>query len=85
LELKGQGQTEASGGAVELTKVKVVTLSLPGADVLNLTVVIMQLESLEPLLGREADGVLGADLFNRFVVDRQHAASHQLTEWRGVG
>ena len=73
LQFEGKGQTEASGGAAEFLNVKGVTLSLPGADVLNPTVVAMPLESLEPLLGREVDGILGADLFNRFVVEIDYA------------
>jgi hypothetical protein len=73
LQFEGKGQTEASGGAAQFLNVKGVTLSLPGADVLNPTVVAMPLESLEPLLGREADGILGADLFNRFVVEIDYA------------
>lgn len=73
LQFEGKGQTEASGGAAQFLNVKGVTLSLPGADVLNPTVVAMPLGSLEPLLGREADGILGADVFNRFVVEIDYA------------
>jgi len=64
-----KGSTEASGGSVDFLNVKGVTLSLPGAYVLEPTVVAFPLESFEPLLGRTADGIIGADLFNRFVVD----------------
>jgi hypothetical protein len=73
LQFEGKGQTEASGGSVEFLNVKNVTLSLPGADILNPTVVAIPLESFEPLLGRTADGILGADVFNRFVVEIDYA------------
>lgn len=73
LQFEGKGQTEASGGSVEFLNVKNITLSLPGADILNPTVVAIPLESFEPLLGRTADGILGADLFNRFVVEIDYA------------
>jgi len=69
LQFEGTGQTEASGGSVEFLHVKNVTFSLPGADILNPTVVAIPLESFERVLGRTADGILGADLFNRFVVE----------------
>ena len=70
----GDGQTGASGGTVGFSNLKNVVFKLPGADVLNPTVVAIPLESAEPRLGRAVDGILGADIFNRFVVEIDYAA-----------
>ena len=74
LSFKGNGQTGASGGTVEFANLTNVIFNLPGADILNPTVAAVPLESAEPRLGRTVDGILGADLFNRFVVDIDYAA-----------
>lgn len=75
LNLQENGQTgAASGGSVEFSSVKNITFNLPGADILNPTVVAVPLEAAEPRLGRTVDGILGADVFNRFVVEVDYAA-----------
>lgn len=73
LEFEGKGNISAAGGSVDFLNVKNVTFSLPGADILNPKVVSFPLETFEPILGRTADGILGADLFNRFVVEIDYA------------
>lgn len=75
LQFEGKGSTDASGGSVDFVNVAGVTLGLPGAEILNPTVVAFPLESFEPLLGRTVDGILGADLFNRFVVEIDYASN----------
>lgn len=73
LEFEDEGKTDAAGGSVEFRSVRNVTLSLPGAKILGPTVVAFPLETFELILGRTVDGILGADLFNRFVVEIEYA------------
>lgn len=51
-----------------------VSLSLPGVELFNQTIVAAPTAMLEPSVGREVDGVLGYDVFKNFVVVIDYAA-----------
>jgi predicted aspartyl protease len=53
--------------------IKGVTLSLPGVELLNQSIVTAPTAFLEPSVGRAVDGVLGYDVFHDFVVEIDYA------------
>lgn len=59
---------------------KNVTLSLSGVDVPAKSVAVVPLADLESTVGRPIDGILGADLFKRFVVTIDYAARNIILE-----
>lgn len=66
----GAGGTVASGAASE------VTFKLGDVSLDNLTVGVVQLNSLEDVAGRSMDVVLGSDLFKKFVVEIDYETKH---------
>jgi hypothetical protein len=72
-----QGGYVASGGGPEMVQAAVATnvsLGLPGLTLDHQRLVAIPLEPMAPLLGRDFDGILGSDLFDRFVVEVDYAA-----------
>jgi hypothetical protein len=67
--LKGNGESN-----LPITITKNVTFRLGGVDLLEKSVVIVPYEDLEAHEGRTIDGVLGVDLFLRYVVEIDYAA-----------
>lgn len=65
-----KGGKDLEGAAVA----KGVTISLPGVEISNQTLVAAPLASLEPRVGRAVDGILGYDIFKNFVVEIDYAA-----------
>jgi hypothetical protein len=55
---------------------KNISLILRGVELVNQTVVAARTALLEPNLGRAVDGVLGYDIFNRFVVEIDYSTLH---------
>jgi hypothetical protein len=53
---------------------KGIRLGLTGTELLDQTIFVAPTESLEPSVGRAVDGILGFDLFQRFVVEIDYAA-----------
>ena len=53
---------------------KGVALSLPGLDLPAQTVAVVPLSEIESVLGRGVDGIVGADLFKRYVVTIDYIA-----------
>lgn len=53
---------------------KGVRLGLAGAELAGQTIFVAPTESLEPSVGRTVDGILGFDLFQRFVVEIDYDA-----------
>jgi len=72
-----QGGYVASGGGPEMVQAAVATnvsLGLPGLTLDHQRVVAIPLKPMAPLLGRDFDGILGSDLFDKFVVEVDYAA-----------
>jgi predicted aspartyl protease len=77
LGLRGDGEVSvsASGGSTTSTSVKNVTIRLSKqAQIPDMSLSIINLKGLEPGLGRRVDGILGYELFQRFVVEIDYVA-----------
>jgi len=76
LGLKLEGKTDATtqGGSIEAAFVKGVSLNLSGMEFPNLTMAAIRLSGLEAGLGQKVDGILGYEIFNRFVIEIDYAS-----------
>ena len=74
LQVSGSGRAQGAGGTVESSRLSGITFSLPGMELKNLTVMSIPLDSLEASAGRSMDVILGAELFQRYVVEVDYAA-----------
>jgi predicted aspartyl protease len=76
LGLKLEGKTDATtqGGSIEASFVKGVSLNLSGVEFPKMTLAAIRLSGLEAGLGRKVDGILGYEIFNRFVVEIDYAS-----------
>ena len=69
LNLEGQTKAATGNGPVEASFVRGVTLNVSGIEFPNLTLTSIRLSGLEAGFGRPVDGILGYEIFNRFVVE----------------
>jgi hypothetical protein len=69
LNLEGQTKAATGNGPVEASFVRGVTLNVSGMEFPNLTLTSIRLSGLEAGFGRPVDGILGYEIFNRFVVE----------------
>jgi predicted aspartyl protease len=69
LNLEGQTKAATGNGPVEASFVRGVTLNVSGTEFPNLTLTSIRLSGLEAGFGRPVDGILGYEIFNRFVVE----------------
>ncbi|MGH3851640.1 MAG: aspartyl protease family protein, partial [Pseudonocardiaceae bacterium] len=68
LKLEGQADASVQGGSIEAAFVKNASLRLSQeVELPNLTLLAIRLNGLEAGLGRKVDGILGLEIFNRFV------------------
>jgi predicted aspartyl protease len=76
LGLKLEGKTDATtqGGSIEAAFVKGVSLHLSGIEFPKMTLAVIHLSGLEAGLGRKVDGILGYEIFKRFVVAIDYAS-----------
>ena len=76
LGLKLEGKTDATtqGGSIEASFVKGVSLNLSGVEFPKMTLAAIRLSGLEAGLGQKVDGILGYEIFNRFVVEIDYAS-----------
>ena len=76
LGFQSQGQVSATtqGGSTEASFVKGVLLDLSGVEFPDMTLTAIRLGGLEAGLGRNVDGILGYEIFNRFVVEIDYAS-----------
>jgi predicted aspartyl protease len=76
LGLKLEAKTDAAtqGGSIEASFVKGVSLRLSGFEFPRMTLAAIRLSGLEAGLGRRVDGILGYEIFNRFVVEIDYAS-----------
>lgn len=75
LGLRARGKTTGTGtaGTAEAGIVRNASLTLPGVEARGLTVYTLPLDFLWPALGRQISGVLGNDVFNKFVFEIDYA------------
>jgi hypothetical protein len=72
IELKDKGDTKNAGngeGSIHLSLAKNMRFRLGGADVFARSVGVVPLQSWERFEGRTIAGILGADLFKKYVVE----------------
>jgi predicted aspartyl protease len=74
LKLEGKSDAITQGGSIEAAFVKGVSLSLSGVEFPRMTLAAIPLGGLEAGLGRKVDGILGYEIFNRFVVEIDYAS-----------
>ena len=93
LRLKSESSQRigGAGGYEEASIFKDVSIKLPGADLYNQTLWGLGLDAIATANGREMAGILGYDLFKRFVVDIDYVANLMSLhvpfayEYRGIG
>lgn len=70
LKLEGEADAAVQGGSIEAAFVKNTSLRLSkDAVVPNLTLAVIRLNGLEAGTGRRIDGILGYEIFDRYVVE----------------
>jgi hypothetical protein len=74
LQLTGNGRAQGAGGLAESARLSNVTFSLPGVEIKNLSVMAIALDSIEATAGRSMDVIIGAELFQRYVVEVDYAS-----------
>src|SRR5262249_23790897 len=55
-------------GATKLAAVKNVSLNMDGIELKDKTIYVVNMDKLESIVGHSIDGILGAEIFNRFIV-----------------
>jgi len=61
-------------GATKLAAIKNVSLNMGGIELKDRTIYVVQMDKLEAIAGHSIDGILGAEIFNRFVVGIDYLA-----------
>jgi predicted aspartyl protease len=86
LDLHASEDARTGGGSVQTGSATGVTLSVGSMSLPDVTVVAIDLSGLQAGLGRPVDGILGYEIFRRYVVAIDYAANtvrlHDPTEYR---
>lgn len=69
LKMEGSNETTGAGGQVPSSSVKGVTFDIGSAQLKDLNATTIALTSMENATGHTMDGILGSELFRRFVVE----------------
>src|SRR4030095_4155230 len=73
LGLKLQGRGSRGGGAgpsrYDVSETSGLTISIGGLEYTGQSAVVIALDSIEAQVGRSLDGLVGLDLFTRYVVE----------------
>lgn len=70
LDLAGKIEARGAGeGSAEANLIQDVSFEIPGVKLMDQTAVALPLAPLEPIIGREIDGIFGYDMISRFVVE----------------
>lgn len=69
LKMEGENQATGAGGQVPSSSVRGVTFDIGAAQLKDLTVATIALTPIENSAGHTMDGILGSELFRRFVVE----------------
>jgi hypothetical protein len=73
LKITGEHRENAPGGEIDVAYIDSLTFHLPRVDIANQRVMAIPLDPMAPIVGRQIDGILGYDYFNRFVVKIDYA------------
>ena len=84
LKARAGGTLRGAGGNVQSTQIKGVTLDVGGARLEDLNVAALPLAQFESAGGRVVDGILGVELFKRYVVEIDYEA-RQLAVYEPAG
>lgn len=74
LKLEGRKDATTQGGSIEASFVRNVDMAVAGVNLPKMTLAAIRLSGLEAGLGRAVDGVLGYEVFQRFVVEIDYSA-----------
>lgn len=75
LKLEGEADAAVQGGSIEAAFVKNTSLHLSkDVELPNLSLAVIRLNGLEAGIGRKIDGILGFEIFNRYVVEIDYVA-----------
>ena len=89
LKLRANEDARTGGGSVRTASATGITLSVGNVSLPDVTIVAIDLSGLEAGLGRPVDGILGYDIFRRYVVEIDYAATtlrlQDPTEFRYAG
>jgi hypothetical protein len=89
LDLQASQDARTGGGSVQTASAAGITLSVGNVSLPNVTIVAIDLTGLNTGLGRPVDGILGYDIFRRYVVEIDYAAAtlrlHDPAEYRYAG
>ena len=69
LKLEGGAEATTGGGSIEASFAKGVSLRLSGVELSGVTLAAIRLSGLEAGFGQNVDGILGYEIFNRYVVE----------------
>ena len=87
LPLRNKEDATTGGGTVEAVQIQGAALSIGEVTLQNLPLVAIDLTALQAGLGAPVDGIVGFDLFERFVVDMDYKARrlrlHDPQRWTG--
>jgi hypothetical protein len=84
LPKSGASTSHGAGGSAPGSRIPRVTLDVGGARLADLTVTATSLGALENNTGRAMDGILGSQLFRRYVVEIDYETS-QITLYEPAG
>ncbi len=73
LTLEHRTDVDVPGGKIEMAFAGGVSFGLPGVEILNQRVRTLPLRVFTPVLGHAMHGIIGHNLFNRFVVEIDYA------------
>jgi predicted aspartyl protease len=74
LEAEGEVEVSASGGSVDASQVTGADLMIAGVELHDVTLLAIPLSGLESGVGRSLGGIIGWDLFDRYVVEIDYRA-----------
>lgn len=89
LEPYGKTVTEGGGGTAEYSYARHATFTLPGIEIRDQHVAVMDLSGLEKAYGMEIGGIFGYDFISRFVVEVDYEKKlitfHDRNSWQYSG
>ena len=89
LDLQAGEDARTGGGSVQTASATGISLSVGNVSLPDVTIVAIDLTGLLAGLGQPVDGILGYDIFRRFVVGIDYASStlrlHEPTQYRYAG
>src|SRR5262245_61217510 len=75
LDLRASDDARTGGGSVQTASATGITLFVGNTSLPDVTIVAIDLSGLQAGLGRRVDGILGYDIFRRYVVEINYSAN----------